>query len=128
MKILLDTVVFLQIISGTSTISKKSINLFSDSDNDIYLSVVSIWEILVKYNLGKLPLPEIPDVMITAQAAVHDIHILPLDEQSVYTLLKIPRYHNDPFDRMLVCQALHHNMTIITPDKQIKKYKVSVAW
>lgn len=128
MKILLDTVVFLQIISGSSSLSKKSLALFSDSHNDIYMSVISIWEIILKYKLGKLPLPESPDVMIPAQASRHDIIILPLDEQSVYSLLKIPRYHNDPFDRMLVCQAVNYHMTILTPDKYIRKYKVNVIW
>lgn len=128
MKILLDTVVFLQIISGSSSLSKKSLDLFSDSHNDIYLSVISIWEIILKYKLGKLPLPESPDIMITDQARRHDISILPLDEQSVYRLLKIPLYHNDPFDRMLVCQALNHRMTILTPDKYIRKYKANVIW
>ena len=100
--------------------------LFKGADNEVYLSVVSIWECVVKYQLGKLPLPESPEIYLPKQRDRHQIPNLDLDEGSVIQLAKLPLLHRDPFDRMLICQALQHNLTIATVDAQILKYSVSV--
>lgn len=92
----------------------------------MYLSVVSIWECIVKYQLGKLPLPETPEIYLPRQRNLHEIINLNVDEHSVTQLAKLPPLHRDPFDRMLICQALQNNLTIATVDKAIRNYKVRI--
>ena len=73
-----------------------------DPDNDVYLSAVSVWEITVKHSLGKLPLPTSPERFIPTQRDRHGITSLPLEEEAILYLSKLPRLHRDPFDRVLV--------------------------
>ncbi|MGK7956442.1 MAG: type II toxin-antitoxin system VapC family toxin [Crocosphaera sp.] len=126
MKILLDTHIFLWFISGDNRLSIDICNSIRDSGNEVYLSVVSIWECIVKYQLGKLPLPESPEIYLPKQRNRHQILNLNLDENSVTQLAKLPLLHRDPFDRMLICQALQNNLTIVTVDKAIRNYQVRI--
>ncbi|MGK7880832.1 MAG: type II toxin-antitoxin system VapC family toxin [Crocosphaera sp.] len=126
MKILLDTHIFLWFISGDNRLSIDIRNCIRDSDNEVYLSVVSIWEYIVKYQLGKLPLPEPPEIYLPRQRNLHEIINLNLDENSVTQLAKLPPLHRDPFDRMLICQALQYNLIIATVDKAIRNYQVRI--
>jgi len=128
MDVLLDTCSFLWIITEAEELSLKSREIFSDSDNTIYLSAVSEWEIAVKYKLKKLPLPKNPALWIPTQRIAHSINSLDLDEDSALTLLKLPKLHKDPFDRMLVCQAITHGLIILTPDENIRQYPVRSIW
>ncbi len=95
-------------------------------DNAVYLSVVSLWEALIKYQIGKLPLPQPPGDYLPLQRERHQIASLPLDEASVRHLANLPPLHRDPFDRMLICQALEHDMIIVTVDDAIRSYQVRV--
>ncbi|MHC5936734.1 type II toxin-antitoxin system VapC family toxin [Nostoc sp.] len=126
MKLLLDTHIFLWFISGDPKLAIHLQNSIRDLNNDVYLSCVSVWEATVKYQLGKLPLPESPEIYLPKQRQQHLISNLNLDEESVAQLLKLPLLHRDPFDRMLICQALQHNLTIVTVDPVIRSYSVSV--
>jgi len=101
---------------------------FANPDNDVFLSTVSSWEIVVNYTLGRLPLPEPPDKIIPNQRKLHQIESLPLNEEATLHLAKLPDYHNDPFDRMIVCQALVHGLTILSPDEAIQKYPARAIW
>ena len=102
MKLLLDTHIFLWYITGDSRLPAVVLPLIRDPANEVYLSVVSIWEAIVKYQLGKLLLPQSPDAYIPQQRQRHKIESLPLDEGSVTNLAKLPALHKDPFDRMLL--------------------------
>lgn len=124
MKILLDTHIFLWFISADERLDENWKNLIKDSDNDVYLSVVSLWEIIIKYNLGKLPLPEAPEIYIPQQRKKHQISTLIVEENSVIHLSKLPLIHNDPFDRLLICQAIEFELTMMTVDEKIKQYSV----
>lgn len=126
--ILLDTVTFLWIITGAKHLSKPAKIAYLDKKNTIYLSSISVWEIIVKYKLGRLPLPVPPLEFIPKQRYVHGIKSLPLTENDALELNQLPKIHNDPFDRMLVCQARIQNMTILTPDKLIRSYPVKTSW
>jgi PIN domain nuclease of toxin-antitoxin system len=128
MKILLDTCTFLWIVSDAPELTEAGKTVFSDPDNDVYLSSVSAWEILVKYLLGKLSISGSPECFIREQREQHDIDTLPLDEVSALHLPVLPKLHRDPFDRMLVCQAIEHNLTILTPDPMITQYPIKVIW
>ncbi len=106
--------------------SNTFIEIISNTDNDVYLSIISIWEATVKYQLGKLPLPESPEIYLPIQRERHLITSLPLTEDSVVQLSKLPNIHRDPFDRMLICQALQHDLTIVTVDNAIRAYPVKI--
>ncbi len=125
MKILLDTHIFLWFISGDSRLSTDVRDIIRDVDNEIYLSVVSVWESIIKYQLGKLPLPESPETYLPKQRELHQIASLTLNESSIVQLAKLPPLHRDPFDRMLICQALQYGLTIATVDAAVRAYSVS---
>jgi len=127
-RILLDTCTFLWVITDDIALSASARNAFVDPDNDVYLSAASVWEIAVKHSLGKLPLPTSPDRFIPIQRERHGITSLPLEEQAVLYLSKLPLIHRDPFDRILVCQAIQHQLTLLTPDPLITQYAVRTAW
>ncbi|MGB7412797.1 MAG: type II toxin-antitoxin system VapC family toxin [Thermosynechococcaceae cyanobacterium] len=124
MRILLDTHIFLWFISGDTQLSKDVRDVIRDPDNEVYLSAVSVWEAIVKYQLGKLPLPEPPETYLPKQRDLHQIASLSLDEGSVIQLAKLPLLHRDPFDRMLICQALQNGLAIATVDSAVRSYPV----
>jgi len=95
-------------------------------DHDVYLSVVSLWEAIVKHQLGKLPLLQSPESYPPTQRARHQIASLSLHEASVRHLTRLPAIHRDPFDRMLICQAIEHGLTIVTVDSVFGNYPVSI--
>jgi PIN domain nuclease of toxin-antitoxin system len=111
MRVLLDTCEFLWYVSGDASLSLKTKQEIQNPNNDVFLSVVSLWEIVVKHNLGKLPLPQKPEIYVPAQRELHRVQALSLEESSVKRLSSLPEIHRDPFDRMLVCQALEHGCT-----------------
>jgi len=128
MKILLDTCAFLWLTADGPELSTKAKQVFQDSDNAIYLSSMSVWEMLVKHQLGKLPFPTDAEVFIRQQCQQHFIDYLALDEKAVFQLSRLPTLHRDPFDRMLVCQAIAHDLVLLTSDKLIIQYPVASCW
>jgi PIN domain nuclease of toxin-antitoxin system len=126
MRLLLDTHIFLWFISGDKRLPKDMQETIQRPNNEVYLSVVSFWEVLVKYQLGKLPLPHPPERYLPLQRERHMIRSLPLDEASVGQLANLPPLHRDPFDRMLISQALEHDMTIVTVDEAVQAYAVPI--
>ncbi len=128
MKLLLDTCTFLWLIKGAEELSSNAIDAFVEPKNEVYLSAVSAWEINVKYRLGRLPLPVPPEQFVPKERIRHLITALVLSEQDTMHLGKLPTPHRDPFDRMLVCQAIEHSLTILTPDPLITQYPVRCLW
>ena len=128
MRLLLDTCTFLWIVSGSSELSKRAAQWFSDPANELFLSVVSAWEIAVKYSLGNLQLPAPPMDFVVSQREAHGIATLPSSEEEALYLPKIPKLHRDPFDRMLVYQAVAGGLTILTPDPLISQYPIRTLW
>jgi len=128
MKILLDTCTFLWVITNAPQLSNPARELFADPANKVYLSAVSTWEIAIKHALGRLPLPEPPGRFIPEQRQQHSVEALPLEEEATLYLGRLPNYHNDPFDRMLICQAIMHGLVILTPDELVTQYPVRTTW
>jgi PIN domain nuclease of toxin-antitoxin system len=128
MKLLLDTVVFLDTAFSAERLPARAKELLLHPENDLHVSVASCWEIAIKYSIGKLSLPENPDRFVPAHRAKLGAEILPLDEESVLHVTRLPDIHRDPFDRILVCQAIVHGMVLITPDTRISQYPVRTAW
>ncbi|MBX3178677.1 MAG: type II toxin-antitoxin system VapC family toxin [Candidatus Hydrogenedentes bacterium] len=122
MRMLLDTHIFLWYISGDPRLPAAMNAAIADTSNAVFLSVVSIWECLVKERLGKLPLPAPPAAYLTQHRVKHQIETLYLDESSVSRLPSLPDIHRDPFDRILVCQCLNHDLIMVTVDDLLRKY------
>jgi len=125
MRLLLDTHIFLWFISGDSRLSATLQAILRDPANDVYLSVASIWEAVIKHQLSKLPLPQPPAIYLPLQRQNHRISSLGIDEMTIAFLPQLPTLHRDPFDRILICQALQHDLTIVTVDAAILAYPVS---
>lgn len=128
MKIILDTCTFLWICTDDEKLSANARKLFRDPGNEVYLSVISSWEICLKYGLEKLPLPEPPERYVPSRRRAHRIDLLLLDEAAVFQISKLPPLHRDPFDRMLVAQAVAEGAALLTPDPSISQYAVHVEW
>ena len=128
MNLLLDTATFLWWVTDDSALSGHAADLIRDPTRRVFLSAVSVWEIAVKNTLGKLPLPEEPSSLIPGLRADSGFHELPLTEKAVLQLPKLPDLHRDPFDRMLLCQAIEHGLTVVTPDVDLRQYPVRTEW
>ena len=127
MRILLDTHVFLWFISGDRRLPLPLKESIRRPENDAYRSVASVWEAVIKYQLGRLPLPEAPELYLPRQRERHRIASLTIDEASVAQLATLPPHHRDRFDRMLVAQAKHHDLTIATVDARVQQYGVPIV-
>ncbi|HET8553132.1 MAG TPA: type II toxin-antitoxin system VapC family toxin [Gammaproteobacteria bacterium] len=128
MRLLLDTCTFLWAVSDPAQLSERGRSLIIDPDNEVFLSVVSAWEIALKQGLGKLELSEPAVRYVPRYREALEVAELALDEASALQVSQLPTPHNDPFDRALVCQAIVHGLTILTPDAQIARYPVPVTW
>jgi PIN domain nuclease of toxin-antitoxin system len=126
MRILLDTSEFLWFISGDKRLSPATAAEIRIPANSIFLSVVSFWEICLKNNLGELPLPAPPAQYIPEQREKHSIESLVLTESAIRHLADLPQIHRDPFDRILICQALAEGLTIASSDSLIRQYPVTM--
>jgi PIN domain nuclease of toxin-antitoxin system len=124
MRLLLDTHIFLWFVSGDAKLPRPLHDAIRDASNEVFLSSVSVWECVVKHALGKLPLPAAPEVYLPDQRRRHGIETLPLAEAHVAKLAAIPAIHRDPFDRMLICQALGADLMLATLDPIVRNYPV----
>jgi len=127
-RLLLDTSTFLWLINDAAELSEHAKEVIVDPDNEVFLSAVSTWEIAIKSALGKLPLPRSADRLVPEERERHVIESLALDEESTLQLVRLPVLHRDPFDRMLVCQAIAHGLVIVTADRLIAQYPVRSTW
>lgn len=124
MNLLLDTHIFLWLLTDDQRLPRSWQTAIRNPDNRVYLSSVSVWECIVKFSLGKLPLPEPPQLYLPRQRVAHGIASLALDEASAAQLATLPSLHRDPFDRMLLCQALQHNLVLVSRDESIRAYPI----
>lgn len=126
---LLDTAVFLWMIAAkTHRLTPKVLRMLDEHSKPLYLSAVSSAEISIKYSLGKLPLKAPPLEWLPGLLEDPGLRLLEFSHLHAMRLGTLPFHHRDPFDRMLVCQALSENLTLVSPDKALKKYKVGLFW
>ena len=126
MKILVDTHIFLWAITDDPRLSSAHRVLYLDPANDLYLSVASIWEMLIKTGLGKLPLPAPAADYIVKQMEKNRLHSLTIRISHLTALEALPPLHRDPFDRMLIAQALAERIPILSADSELRKYNVEI--
>ena len=128
MRLLLDTCTFLWLNGDIERLPRTVREACESRENDLYLSVVSVWEIAVKWAAGRLTLPDEPSVWVPSRREQNGIASLAVTEEAAIQATKLPALHKDPFDRMLVCQAISEGMALVTPDPLIRQYPVLVIW
>jgi PIN domain nuclease of toxin-antitoxin system len=125
-RILLDTHIWLWSILSPEKLGDEGRVLIEDADNELFLSAASSWEISIKYGLGRLPLPEPPEVFILQRLIRDDIKPLSVEHHHACRISALPGIHRDPFDRILIAQAQMENLLLITADQQIEAYDVEL--
>ncbi len=128
MKLLLDTCTFLWIAEAAEQLPARVIDSYRSSQNEVYLSAASGMEIAVKYSTRRLSLAEPPTVWLPRLRDAHGVETLAIDEESALHVSLLPLIHRDPFDRMLVAQAIVHGMIIVTPDPIVARYPARTMW
>ena len=128
MKALLDTNAFLWWVGKKDRLTTQAYAIIQDPENEIFLSVASAWEIIIKARSGKLILPDSPERYIPSRVAYYGFRLLPIEARHVLQLWTLAEHHRDPFDRILVAQSQVELLPIITSDQTIPKYPVQVIW
>ena len=128
MKILLDTHAFLWAISGSNKLSRQAERLYMDSDNELFFSAVSYWEIGIKISIGKLELTNNWKKIIDKEMINNGIKWLDIKKEHIHGIINLEFNHRDPFDRLLIAQAQYEQLAIMTIDKQIAKYDITTLW
>jgi len=127
MPYLLDTHTFLWFISGDKQLPESVVKKIENISEPCYISIASFWEIAIKIQIGKLKL-EISLEELYRFAEINQIEIISINEKHLVTLLKLGLIHNDPFDRLIIAQAISEKLIVVTKDKEFKKYKVKQQW
>jgi PIN domain nuclease of toxin-antitoxin system len=128
MKYLLDTMVWLWSVGPTDKIGSAGLQILADGEQDVYLSAASSWEIAIKTKLGKFDLPEPPTRYVPKRMAAQGIHSLAVTQSHTLRVYDLAQHHSDPFDRLIIAQALAEEMVILTSDRAFRKYPVEVVW
>ena len=126
MRLLVDTQSWLWMAAAPERFSPRVRRILDDTSHTLALSVVSAWEIAIKYGIGKLGLPEPPAAFVPSRLASLRMQVLSIELAHVLRVATLPRHHRDPFDRLLVAQAQAEGMTILTADLAIRAYDVDI--
>ena len=127
MKLLLDTHTFLWFIDDNPRLSARAKTLL-ESDADLLLSVGSLWELAIKVSIGKLSLAQPFDIFVPQQLIANDIEMLPINLAHLGVVTRLPFHHRDPFDRLLIAQAMIEQMLIVSVDTALDAYSVNRLW
>ena len=125
MQLLIDTHILIWFLEGNNLLPKSKQQIISNSQNEIFVSIASIWEIAIKISVGKLNLAN-PLTDIIKQIAIEDIEILPISTEHTLQVSTMPFHHRDPFDRIIIAQSQVENLPIITDDSEFKNYLVKI--
>lgn len=126
MKYLLDTHIFLWWVLNHPKLSKNAGEVISNPLNEIFLSAASTWEMMIKSSIGKLSLPNPPEIFVKNQMIQEQMKLLNITVEHTFALAGLPMFHKDPFDRMLIAQAISEEMILITDDELIQMYSVKI--
>lgn len=128
MKILLDTHVFLWWNGDAENLSARAIELIADTRNEVYVSVVSAWEITIKSAKGRLILPDEPAKYLRLRIQGQGFQVLPITFEHAVSVFALPSHHADPFDRLLIGQSMVEKMPLLTTDSFIRRYNIETLW
>ena len=128
MKYLLDTIVWLWSVGPSKTIGTAGLEILASREEEIYLSAASSWEIAIKTRLGKFQLPEPPGRYVPKRLIDQGIRSLPINQDYSLEVYDLPSHHSDPFDRIIIAQAIVEDMVVLTSDRVFEKYPIDVVW
>lgn len=128
MNFLLDTHAFLWWITDDAQLSSLAFDVIQDGNNVLFWSAASSWEVAIKYALGRLPLPEPPDIFIPKEIEKNRIEPLQINDRHAFHAGLLPSCHKDPFDRMLISQAQTESLVLLSCDSVFNQYDVVVKW
>jgi PIN domain nuclease of toxin-antitoxin system len=128
MRLLLDTHVLIWLDIAGGRLSASAQRAIQDPQNTLYLSLVSVWEMQIKIQLGKLHLNSSLSTTLESQQQINGIQLLPIQLTHILALNNLPYHHNDPFDRLLITQAQTENLILVTNDPKIHSYDVAYLW
>lgn len=128
MRLLLDTCTFLWWISDEDHIPKATLSALAEEENEVLLSVSSAWEIAIKSKLGRLDLPSPPLAFIQEASELYRLTTLPIEVEDAVRAGELPLHHKDPFDRLLVAQAMLRDVELVSPDPALRPYGVRTRW
>lgn len=126
MRFLLDTHCWLWLQTSPERIPADSLEALSSTENDLFLSAASAWEIAIKYALGRLPLPHPPHQYVQSRMVTSGTAPLPIEIRHAVHVASLPAHHRDPFDRLLIAQAKLEELTLLTADAQLSAYDVEL--
>ena len=129
MNFLFDTSTWIWSLTYPERLSKAVREAVTQSEQHVfYLSAASAWEIAIKYSLGRLELPGLPADIVPADLAKQGVQSLPITNRHALAVADLPFHHGDPFDRLLIAQAKVEGLTILTSDKEFRRYDVGIMW
>jgi len=128
MKYLLDTHTLLWIVTNDPRLSKKAKSLYLNSENLIFFSITSLWELTIKISLKKLSIDEPLNEFIQIHIKGNDIKFLNIQVPHILLLENLPYHHRDPFDRLIIAQSIHEDITILSSDKIFDLYPIKRVW
>jgi len=123
-QLLLDTHAFIWSAASPQSLTSAARRAIQDPTNDIYISAVSAWEIVIKHGLGKISLPQAPEIWVPSRIVAMGFKSLSIRLEHTLAVTSLPHHHEDPFDRMLLAQATVENLTVVTRDLRMLKYKI----
>ena len=126
MNLLLDTHTFLWFVNDNYQLSNYAKDLIEQRNNVCYLSIASLWEMSIKYNLGKLKLDPDYEEFVEREVLVSSIKILNIKLEHLRINASLPFHHKDPFDRLIIAQSIVENIPIVTLDSAFEKYSVTI--
>jgi PIN domain nuclease of toxin-antitoxin system len=115
-------------VGPTDKINRAGLNVLADGEEELYLSAASSWEIAIKTRLGKFDLPEAAMQYVGSRTAAQGVRPLSITQNHTLRVFDLPLHHKDPFDRLLISQAMAEGMTILTADRAFRKYPVELVW
>ncbi|HEX9961981.1 MAG TPA: type II toxin-antitoxin system VapC family toxin [Pyrinomonadaceae bacterium] len=125
MRLLIDTHILIWFLEGAKLLSKSRRQIIAEPQNDIFVSIASLWEIAIKISLGKLILTK-PLADVIKQIAVEDIEVLPIAPEHALQVSVLPFHHRDPFDRIIIAQAQVENLPVMTNDGEFGNYTIKI--
>ena len=128
MMFLIDTHTFIWYVTDNSRLSNQVLELINDENNQIFLSIASVWEMGIKHGLGKLTFNLPFERFIMQQISINDFMVLDIKISQITAVTQLPLHHRDPFDRMLIAQAMVENMPIISADTIFDAYPIRRLW
>ena len=128
MRLLVDTQCWLWMVADPERLSRRARSLVSSDKHELYLSAVSSWELAIKHRLGKLDLPAPPAEFVPTRMQTTGVLPLVVTHAHALQVADLPDYHRDPFDRLLIAQALAESLSILTADRQFRRYDVPIVW